>query len=107
MISEINNKVFLNKIKNNNYDIQEFYNNLNIIENRKQKRLIYKFTNDEAIFSDLLSHTQSLFNSYLFKIVDLNCGLISSINSKSFSASIVISRTIFETISMVFYINDI
>ena len=106
MISEINNKVFLNKIKNNNYDIQEFYNNLNIIENRKQKRLIYKFTNDEAIFSDLLSHTQSLFNSYLFKIVDLNCGLISSINSKSFSASIVISRTIFETISMVFYINS-
>ena len=66
----------------------------------------YKFTSDEDIFYDLLSHTQSLFNAFLFKIVDLNYGLISSINSKSYSSSIVISRTIFEVISMVFYVND-
>jgi hypothetical protein len=106
MTSVITNNDFLNNIKNKNYDIQEYYLNLSTIENKKQKKFSYKFTSDEDIFYDLLSHTQSLFNAFLFKIVDLNYGLISSINSKSYSSSIVISRTIFEVISMVFYVND-
>ncbi len=106
MKNEINNKVFLNNIKNKNFNINEFYNNLSIIENKRHKKLYYKFKNDESIFYDLLSHTESLFNAFLFKIVDLNYGLISSLNSKSYSSSIVISRTIFEVISMVFYVND-
>lgn len=106
MTSVITNKDFLNNIKNHNYDIQEYYLNLSFIENKRQKRFSYKFTGDDDIFYDLLSHTQTLFNSFLFKIVDLNYGLISSINSKSYSSSIVISRTIFEVISMMFYVND-
>jgi hypothetical protein len=106
MKNEINNKVFLNDIKNKNFNINEFYNNLSIIENKRHKKLHYKFTNDESIFYDLLSHTESLFNAFLFKIVDLNYGLISSLNSKSYSSCIVISRTIFEVISMIFYVND-
>lgn len=106
MTSVITNKNFLNNIKNHNYDIQEYYLDLSIIENKRQKKFSYKFTSDDDIFYDLLSHTQTLFNTFLFKIVDLNYGLISSINSKSYSSSIVISRTIFEVISMVFYVND-
>jgi len=100
---EIKDKSFLNYLKSTKVDFERAISDINILDKKRKKRISYKSSQEESYYGDLYNHSETLFNGFLFKIVDLYNGLIASINNQSYASAITISRTLIEVIAMQFY----
>ena len=107
----IQNKIFKNyflenHLKTSGVTFEDFYECLNALTRFRQKSYMNAVPNKElkyvgtAIF-DLENEINVKINSFSFKIVDLLSGIISSINSESYSSALTITRSLLEHFAMI------
>ena len=114
-MEKISNKVFtqflesfIKKTKNSQeFDLlKNFEIGTEKLENSIERRITNSESSQELYYFNFNHHIETHYNSTKIKFVDLYKGLISCINSGSFSGALVISRTILENISMLDYLSS-
>lgn len=105
---KIINKKFVEYLKNQDKQIgrggdllKTFEDNIEVLENSLQKRIINKIDEKDSIpYINIKQFLERYINATKYKFVDLSNGLISCINSGSFSGALTISRAIIENEAM-------
>ena len=81
--------------------LKSFEYNIEELENSLEKRITNKIDNHDSIpYINIKHFLDRYLNATKFKFVDLSNGLVSCINSRSFSGALTISRTILENVAM-------
>ena len=105
---KITNKKFVEYLKNQDKQIglggdllKTFEDNIEVLENSLQKRIVNKIDEEDTIpYINIKQFLERYVNATKYKFVDLSNGLISCINSGSFSGALTISRAIIENEAM-------
>ena len=107
IVEKITNKQFIDYLRNQDKEIGEgsvlksFEDNIEEFENSIEKRITNKINNNDSIpYINIKHFLDRYLNATKFKFVDLSNGLVSCINSRSFSGALTISRTILENVAM-------
>ena len=107
IVEKITNKKFIDYLRNQDKEIGEgsvlksFEDNIEEFENSIEKRITNKINNNDSIpYINIKHFLDRYLNATKFKFVDLSNGLVSCINSRSFSGALTISRTILENVAM-------
>ncbi len=112
-MEKIINKQFIDFLKSNDKKIQQknknstrgnilkdFETNIEILETLVEKRINNKNDEDSCCYNNIRFLLRTYINATKFKFIDLTKGLISCVNSGSYSGALVISRTILENVAM-------
>ena len=107
---KFNNKLFeryfiKHHLKPSNSDLDYFYSCLETLERLKNKKFLFGITSQEmmttgTLILDIEKDLQLTLNGFTYKIVDLFSGIISSVNSTSYSSALAISRSLLEHCAM-------
>ena len=107
IVEKITNKKFIDYLRNQDKEIgggdvlKSFEYNIEELENSLEKRITNKINNNDSIpYINIKHFLDRYLNATKFKFVDLSNGLVSCINSRSFSGALTISRTILENVAM-------
>ncbi len=112
-MEKIRNKKFIDYLRSQDKEIQaerkdatrgdvlkSFENNIEKLETLVEKRINNKKDEDSGPYNNIKFLLRSYINATKFKFIDLTKGLISCVNSGSYSGALVISRTILENVAM-------
>tara|TARA_B100001123_G_C15031857_1_gene915723 strand:+ start:72 stop:896 length:825 start_codon:yes stop_codon:yes gene_type:complete len=106
-VEKITNKQFIDYLRNQDKEmdggdvLKSFEYNIEELENSLEKRITNKIDNHDSIpYINIKHFLDRYLNATKFKFVDLSNGLVSCINSRSFSGALTISRTILENVAM-------
>ena len=106
-MEKITNKQFIDYLRNQDKEIGEgnllksFEDIIEEFENSIKRRITNKIDNHDSIpYINIKHFLDRYLNATKFKFVDLSNGLVSCINSRSFSGALTISRTILENVAM-------
>jgi hypothetical protein len=108
-MEKITNKKFIDFLRSEDKKILDgkesillgFEHNINELENLIEKRIINKIDHEDSIpYINIKHFLERYINATKFKFIDLSAGLVSCINSGSFSGALTISRTVLENIAM-------
>ena len=112
-MEKIRNKKFIDFLRSQDKEIQakrkdatrgdvlkSFENNIEKLETLVEKRINNKKDEDSGPYNNIKFLLRKYINATKFKFIDLTKGLISCVNSGSYSGALVISRTILENVAM-------
>jgi len=112
-MEKIRNKKFIDYLRSQDKEIQaerkdatrgdilkSFENNIEKLETLVEKRINNKKDEDSGPYNNIKFLLRRYINATKFKFIDLTKGLISCVNSGSYSGALVISRTILENVAM-------
>ena len=112
-MEKIRNKKFIDFLRSQDKEIQakrkdatrgdvlkSFENNIEKLETLVEKRINNKKDEDSGPYNNIKFLLRRYINATKFKFIDLTKGLISCVNSGSYSGALVISRTILENVAM-------
>ena len=112
-MEKIRNKKFIDYLRSQDKEIQaerkdatrgdvlkSFENNIEKLETLVEKRINNKNDEDSGPYNNIKFLLRRYINATKFKFIDLTKGLISCVNSGSYSGALVISRTILENVAM-------
>jgi|TARA_Y100000294_G_C8470996_1_gene302645 hypothetical protein len=107
IVEKITNKQFIDYLRNQDKEmgggdvLKSFEYNIEELENSLERRITNKIDNHDSIpYINIKHFLDRYLNATKFKFVDLSNGLVSCINSRSFSGALTISRTILENVAM-------